>query len=333
MTLNRKQMRLGVLALVGLLVAGAVIYATNRPQWYISATTKRAVRGFDFWEEAQAVISDRSKTREVRHYQADGREVEIPGKGVVRLVAASMQVMGKPPEYFDPEGGGPVSEEVRDRLSPFDIEIPDDSPVLRLFLEGQESFYLATAFDSRTHWPVTHSYNCQFYPNDLVAVTLPLEIWHDTNLDVVIEVKGSVSSELPRYLERVWFRVDGLPGMPNSRRTKNLFEVRFKPTSLDSWSHLFAESGDVVEMNWDLPIFLQNLHTGVEDSPSPAELLELDSDGMTTPTAVLEAWHKAHPSLTLYLASPEDSWFSGRFREPWHVRLRNGLSEWWSNLW
>jgi len=357
MTLNRKQMRLGVLALVGLLAAGAVIHAANRPKWYISATTERIVESPDdeYWVEATTTMSSlyESNMGEVRHYQADGHVVDIPDKGEVRLIAASLQILGKPPEYFDPLGEGGVSEEVRERLKFFERKFLEGKPVLRLFFEGEGIRYLddAWAFDSRTHWRVSAaSYDGDalddypvmehFETRGILAVTLDLGIWHDTSLEVVVRINRfrPKDEELPLFLERAWFRVDQLPGMPNEREITNLFEARFRPrdSELGFWNPLMGEAGRATEMKWEPPssffrmIFSSGGARSYVPPPPPTEFLELDSHGMTTPAAVLEAWNKAHPDMILYQASTEHGFLSTKASvTPWHERQWERLQTFW----
>ncbi len=121
-------------------------------------------------------------------------EAKLPAGHTIRLEMAGLWVPGDASpqlRFFDPTTGGPkpAPEEIL-RFQP--PAIPN-SPILRLVFSGSGTNLwnrTAQVFDSRTHHPVGRVIDVQKRGKPVLDV--PLEIWHDTPLGIVLRLPCGV---------------------------------------------------------------------------------------------------------------------------------------------
>ncbi len=126
-------------------------------------------------------------------------EAKLPGGYVIRLEMAGLWVPGDASpqfRFFDPITGEPkpAPEEIL-RFQPPPIP---NSPILRLVFAGLGTNLwnrTAQVFDSRTHHPVGRVIDVQKRGKPVLDV--PLEIWHDTPLGIVLRLPCGAAETAP----------------------------------------------------------------------------------------------------------------------------------------
>lgn len=134
---------------------------------------------------------------------------KLPGDLDLRLVAAALYVpnFSPRPQFFDPKTGRELTREqllaLSDEARDFEPNILISTPTLRLIFDGSAAPLVRDrtdfVFDARTKWLVAHGGPTRSR-DGFVVTDIQIEIWHDTELDVVIEVPcGELeSAPIPR---------------------------------------------------------------------------------------------------------------------------------------
>lgn len=379
-----------------------------------------------------------------RVVREEGGVVSLPGGTQLRLAAAGLFVPGfsERPVFFNPRTLEELSGEqllgLPGAAQDFEPSPDPSSPTLRLIFDGSATPMVRNAvrrvYDARTQWAVGHGGAIESGEGGAIFADLHLALWHDTPLDVVLDVACGepVSAPIPRepgaqflvdevlrvqigglgageakvvgvrgeefdiggdrdasgfviarvsrsiwarqcqigrvgdpvearsWLEglprfqsaalpapvdriaadelrifwfpdraRVWFRIEGLPGMPNPRSTKNLFDVRIPLVEIDrreDFESLFRHAGQAAQLDVLSDGVYWNYGVGTEP---PAGYFPLEMRNVSA-TGLLREVLRFHAAGEIRIDGEKQYLIYGEREQPqWWEKTKTWIRETW----